>query len=326
MSDYLSLPDLASDRVGGVVVCANDEFFAPRHRLIHAAAPVWKEGLYDDTGKWMDGWETRRRRDPGSDWCIVRLGLPGIVRGVVVDTSYFTGNYPESASLDASDVDGTPDEAALLAATWTEILPRVTLAGDTQNQFRVENDRRWTHVRLHIHPDGGVARLRIHGEVVPDWDALRRAGGWIDLGAIANGGRVVAQSDAFYGNAGQMLHAGRATHMGDGWETRRRRGPGNDWAIVQLGAAGVLRRIIVDTEHFKGNAPGACSVEGCHDEVLTSASRWIPVLERSPLSPHTRHVFEAEILAHAALTHARLSIYPDGGVARLRLFGELASR
>lgn len=324
MSDLLSLPDLAAERLGGVAVFANDEFFAPRERLLLAAPPVWREGEYDEHGKWMDGWETRRRRDEGSDWCDVRLGIPGYVRGIVIDTSFFTGNYPEFASIQASDMTGTPNAAELARAPWTEILPRSPLKGDTRNLFVISSDRRWTHLRLHIHPDGGVARLRVHGEVAPDWSAFERAGGWIDLAALANGGGVVSQSDAFYGNAGKMLLPGRATHMGDGWETRRRRGPGNDWAIVKLGRAGAVHRIEVDTDHFKGNAPGACSVDGCTDDLLSEGSTWTPILGRSPLLPHARHVFEREVTSLGALTHVRLNIYPDGGVARLRLFGSVA--
>jgi allantoicase len=324
MSDFLSLPDLAAERLGGVAVFANDEFFAPRERLLRAAPPVWREGVYDEHGKWMDGWETRRRRDEGSDWCDIRLGLPGFVRGVVLDTSFFTGNYPESASIDATDVPGTPTPVELDRASWTTILPRSPLKGDARNVFAISDNHRWTHLRLRIHPDGGVARLRVHGEVAPDWSALQRAGGWVDLGALAHGGTVVSQSDAFYGNAGHMLLPGRATHMGDGWETRRRRGPGNDWAIVKLGRAGAIHRIELDTDHYRGNAPGACSVDGCPDDLLNDRSTWTTLLGRMPLLPHTRHVFEQEIAASGPVTHVRLNIFPDGGVARLRLFGSVA--
>ncbi len=324
MNDFRKLPDLAAERLGGVAVFANDEFFGPRERLLRGSKPVWKEGEYDEHGKWMDGWETRRRRDEGSDWCDIRLGLPGYVRGVVIDTAFFTGNYPESASIEASEIAGTPDARELERATWSTLLDRVPLEGDRENVFAVSDGRRWTHVRLRIHPDGGVARLRVHGEVAPDWSALQRAGGWIDLAALAHGGTVVAQSDAFYGNAAHMLLPGRATHMGDGWETRRRRGPGNDWAIVKLGRAGTLHRIELDTDHFRGNAPGACSLDGCADALLDDRSAWTPILGRTPLQPHTRHVFERELASSQPCTHVRLNIHPDGGVARLRLFGSVA--
>lgn len=319
---FVALPDLAAARVGGAVIAANDEFFAEKENLLKAAAPVWREGEYTDRGKWMDGWETRRRREAGFDWCIIRLGMPGVVRGVVVDTAFFTGNYPEACSLEAAVIPGVPDAAALTAARWTELLPRSPLAGNTKSPFAISSKERWTHLRFNIYPDGGVARLRVHGEAIPDWDALLRAGGWIDLGALEHGGRVVSQSDAFYGNASNMLQPGRSTHMGDGWETKRRRIPGNEWAVVKLARPGLVKRVELDTDHFKGNAPGWCSLEACiaRDDALGAAT-WTPILQRTALQPHARHAFEGELAALDQTTHLRLSIYPDGGVARLRLLG-----
>jgi len=323
--EFTALVDLAAERLGGAVLAANDEFFAPRENLLRSAAPVWREGEYTDRGKWMDGWETRRRREPGHDWAIIRLGLPGIVRGVVVDTAFFRGNYPEHCSLEACDAPPDADAARLSSVSWTPILAKSSLQGDAQNRLAVESPQRWTHVRFNIFPDGGVARLRVHGEVVPDWEGLLRRGGWVDLAALKHGGRVVAQSDAFYGNANNMLQPGRSTFMGDGWETRRRRGPGHDWAIVRLGRAGTIQRVEVDTDHFKGNAPGACALEASvttDDEV--GGARWTPLLAETKLQPHTRHTFESLATVGGA-THVRLNIYPDGGVARLRLFGSVTA-
>ena len=320
--DFAGLTDLAAERLGGAVLAANDEFFAPKEGLLKSAAPVWREGEYTEQGKWMDGWETRRRREPGHDWCVVRLGVPGIVRGVVVDTAFFTGNYPEACSIEAASLAGVPSLAELAGVRWLEILPRSPLAGDSKNPFAIANADRWTHLRLNIFPDGGVARLRVHGEVIPDWDALLRPGGWMDLAALAHGGRVVTQSDAFYGDANRMLQPGRATHMGDGWETKRRRAPGNEWAVVRLARPGRVRRAEIDTDHFKGNAPGWCSLEACEATAATlSHAAWVPVLARTALQPHGRHLFEHELAAVENATHVRLSIYPDGGVARLRLMG-----
>ncbi|MEX2180676.1 MAG: allantoicase [Gemmatimonadaceae bacterium] len=321
-SDFTVLPDLAAERSGGAVISANDEFFADKENLLKAAAPVWREGVYTDRGKWMDGWETRRRREPGSDWCIIRLGEPGVIRGVVVDTAHFTGNYPEACSIEAASLPGVPDAAALASARWVEILPRSPLAGDCRNPFAIASTARWTHLRFSIHPDGGVARLRVHGDAVPDADLLRRVAGWTDLAALSNGGQVVAQSDAFYGTAANMLKGGRSVDMSDGWETKRRRAPGNEWAIVRLSQPGLVRRAEIDTDHFKGNAPGWCSLESCvaqHDDL--SAAAWQPLLPRTPLQPHARHGFESELATRDAVTHVRLSIYPDGGIARLRLLG-----
>src|SRR5262249_15075852 len=194
--DFRDLLDLASERLGGVAVAANDEFFAPRENLIRSAPPIFREGEYTERGKWMDGWETRRRREPGHDWCVIRLGLPGRIDGVVIDTSHFVGNFPEAASLDAGSFDGSLDREAIAkeAIRWNEALPRSPLAGNRENLFEVVSADRCTHVRLNIYPDGGVARLRVHGRVLPDWDRIRRNGGEIDLAGIENGGAVVAAS------------------------------------------------------------------------------------------------------------------------------------
>lgn len=322
--DFTKLPDLAAERFGGAVLAANDEFFAEKENLLKPESPIWREGAYTDRGKWMDGWETRRRRDVGHDWCVIRLGAPGTLRGIVVDTAFFTGNYPEACSLEAASLSGLPDATALAAAQWTEILPRSPLAGSTKTAFAIANASRWTHLRFNIFPDGGVARLRVHGEVMPDWTRLLASSGSVDLAALEQGGRVLTQSDAFYGDANKMLWPGRATHMGDGWETKRRRTPGNEWAVVRLARRGIVRRVEIDTDHFKGNAPGWCSVESCvstDDVILSAKATWTPLLAKCLLQPHARHLFE-QVLANAAeATHVRLSIYPDGGIARLRLPG-----
>jgi allantoicase len=312
--DFTDLTDLAAQRLGGAVLTANDEFFASKENLLKGGEAVWKEGEYTDVGKWMDGWETRRRREPGHDWCVVRLGLPGTLRGVIVDTAHFRGNYPESCSLEACAVEGYPTPEELAAAPWIEVLPRSPLEGNAKNRFPIERETG----RFNIYPDGGVARLRVHGEVAPDWRRLTRHGGEVDLAASGNGGLVLSCSDMFFGNRHNLILPGPPLGMHDGWETRRRRGPGHDWAIVKLGARGTIHRVEVDTSHFKGNAPGSCSIEGC-DETRD----WKEILPLTPLRPHTLHRFD-EIAAAGPVTHARLNIFPDGGVARLRLFGTVA--
>ncbi|HEX4962654.1 MAG TPA: allantoicase [Thermoanaerobaculia bacterium] len=320
MTHFTDLMDLAAERLGGAVLAANDEFFAPKENLLKACEAVWIEGKYTDLGKWMDGWETRRRREPGHDWCLVRLGLPGILRGVIVDTTHFRGNYPESCSLEACAAEGYPAPEELAQAGWTEVLPRSPLQGNTKNPFPIERESgRVTHLRFHIYPDGGVARLRIYGEVVADWTRLTQHGGEIDLAAVENGGLVLTCSDMFFGNRHNLILPGPPLGMHDGWETRRRRGPGHDWAIVKLGARGFIHRVEVDTSHFKGNAPGSCSIEGCDGDL----DNWREILPMTPLRAHTRHRFD-EVNTAGPITHARLNIYPDGGVARLRLFGALA--
>lgn len=329
MTEFTELVDLAAERLGGAVLAANDEFFAPKENLLKAAAPVWIEGKYTDVGKWMDGWETRRRRQPGHDWCLIRLGLPGIPRGLVVDTSFFRGNYPEECSLEACAVDGYPtaDELFGEEVKWTVILPRVRLQGDSRNVFPIEKGiggiGRVTHLLFRIYPDGGVARLRVHGDALPDWLALDRRQSEIDLASVENGGRVLSCSDMFFGNRHNLILPGPPRGMHDGWETRRRRGEGFDWAIVQLGARGAVQRLEIDTSHFKGNAPGSAWVEGIDapgGDASPPASAWKEILPRTPLRPHTLHRFDS-LLADGPFTHVRLSIHPDGGVARLRVFG-----
>jgi len=321
--DWTELVDLASERLGGAVLLANDEFFAEKENLLRTSEPVFDPDRYTDRGKWMDGWETRRRRNPGHDWCLIRLGAPGAVRGLVVDTTHFKGNHPEAYALEGIEVEGVPDPEALARAEgWTDLLPRTPLTGDTPNHFAVEGSPRVTHLRLSIFPDGGVARLRVHGEVLPDWERLA---GWgqVDLAALEHGGRVVDCSDMFFGHRQNLILPGRSTHMGDGWETRRRRGPGHDWSVIRLGRAGRVERVEIDTDHFKGNAPESVRLEGCRVEaaILPEDAAWREILPRTPVQPHARHRFEEEVAAAGAFTHLRLSIHPDGGIARLRAFG-----
>jgi allantoicase len=326
-SSFSELVDLAAERLGGAVIAANDEFFAPKESLLRPSAPEWREGEYTDRGKWMDGWETRRRRTPGYDWCLIRLGVPGVVRGVVVDTSFFRGNFPESCSVEGCDVEGIrpPEQLLDQSVEWVELVEKTKLKGDTRNEIAVKSDVRVTHLRLNIFPDGGVARLRVHGEARPRWELM--GGGPVDLASAEHGGRVLAASDMFFGHRHNLIMPGRSTHMGDGWETKRRRGPGHDWLVLQLGAPGVIERVEVDTDHYKGNAPASCMVEsvdagGDSDvSVETLTDKWRPLLALTTLQPHARHIFANELQKAGRSTHVRLSIYPDGGIARLRLFG-----
>jgi len=329
--DFTELIDLASEKLGGAVLFANDDFFAPKENLLKASTPIFIEGKYTDRGKWMDGWESRRRRTPGFDWCIIRLGLPGIVRGVVVDTSYFRGNYPEHCSLEGATFDGLPTTDQLIdeSVQWVPLLPQMALAGDSQNPFPIEYNERITHLRFKIYPDGGVARLRVYGIVSPDWERLKRSGGDIDLAAVENGALVISCSDMFFGHRHNLIMPGRAANMSDGWETKRRRGPGHDWAIIKLGRPGVIHSLEVDTAHFKGNFPESCSLEAYNagnavsDENLTDLSvPWTSLLTRTKLQAHTRHYFDQELLETGVASHLRFNIYPDGGVSRLRVYGK----
>ncbi len=339
MSDFTELIDLAAEELGGAVLLANDEFFAEKENLLKARAAEWREHEYTGRGKWMDGWETRRRREPAGgagfaadgrslqgahDWCIVRLGLPGSLRGLVVDTSHFRGNYPAECSMEACSIEEVLDIDAAGRAQWTEVLPRSPLKGDSKNAFEIFDTQRYTHVRFNIYPDGGVARLRIHGEARPDLERLHRYGGLVDLAALENGARSILCSDMFFGSRNNLLLPGRPRNMSSGWETRRRRGPGHDWNLVRLGVPGTLRRIEIDTTHFKGNAPGRFSIEVCDAPGAETFDRaeWRVLLPETPAQPHTRHQFESELRCTGRVTHLRLNVFPDGGVARLRAWGE----
>jgi allantoicase len=324
---FRSLPDLAVRSLGGSVVWANDELFAERENLLRPERPTHDPAAFGPKGKVYDGWETRRRREPGVDEAIVRLGVPGTVHGVVVDTAYFTGNYPPEVSVDATSVTGYPDVAELQAAGWESLVPRSAVQGDSENLFATDPARRWTHVRLRMHPDGGVARLRVHGEPIPD-PALLDLGA-IDLAALENGGRVVGCSNLFYSSPNNLVSPGLARSMGDGWETARRRDDGNDWVTLRLAGAGVVRLAELDTTHFKGNAPGSARLTGFDtgDSGMQGADEpaelgaGFEILPRTRLQPDTRHRFLLPV-ARAA-TQVRLDVYPDGGMARVRLLGDL---
>ncbi len=318
----LDLFDLASETLGGTVLWANDDFFAEKENLLRAAAPVWKEDVYTDRGKWMDGWESRRRRTPGHDSCIIRLGVPGTIAHIVVDTAFFRGNFPESCSIEGCAMSPEASVEELLACEdWVELLEKSVLQGHNQERFPIESRLRFTHLRLHIYPDGGVARLRVYGNPVPD---PQRARGTIDLASVLQGGATLAQSDMFFGHAQNLLKPERGKNMGDGWETKRRRGPGHDWVLLRLADEGQIDRVEVDTHHFKGNYPDRFSLE-LYDQEPDDPATPNPlttVIEHRKLQAHTAHLVDLAADDNGT-THVVLRIYPDGGVSRLRLWGQL---
>jgi allantoicase len=310
MTDFTRLPDLASRALGGAVVAANDESFAERENLVLPEAPVARTE-FGHKGKVYDGWETRRRRTPGHDWAVVRLGAPGIVAGVVIDTAFFTGNHPPRASVDGAAVEGHCSVDELLKADWQPLLPLSDVAGNTHNIFPVFSHRRVTHVRLNIHPDGGVARLRVHGSVVPDPRLLDA--GPVDLAALENGAVVTGVSNEFYGRPQQLIAPGLARSMGEGWETARRRDHGHDWVELELACEGVVTLAELDTSYFLHNAPGTASLTG------VGADGEVALLRRTRLQPDTRHRFVID--RAPGVERVRMDVHPDGGMARLRLWG-----
>ncbi|WP_049572998.1 allantoicase [Nonomuraea sp. SBT364] len=314
MPGFTDLPDLALRGHGGAVVAASDEAFAEKEALIRPGRPAFRPATFGGKGQVYDGWETRRRREPGHDWAVVRLGVPGVIRGVVVDTAWFTGNHPPYASVEAAEVGGHPSPAELARAEWVPIVPRSPLGGDAEHLFAVADERRHTHVRLNIFPDGGVARLRVHGEPRADLSVYEGLG--LDLAAMANGGLVTACSDAFYSAPHHVIAPGLARHQAEGWETARRRDGGNDWLVIRLAARGLVRLAEIDTTNLLHNAPAAVTLTGLDGD------REIELLPRTALRPDTPHRFR---LSHTGpVGHVRVDIHPDGGLARVRLLGTLA--
>ncbi len=322
-TNFTRLVNLASPRLGAEVTYATDDFFADKARLIDLTEPVFVPGKYDENGKWMDGWESRRKRSTGYDHAIIKLGQPGVVKGFDIDTSHFTGNFPPAASIDVcvSD-DAVPGENA----EWRELVPSTTLNGDSHHLIAAESDAPITHIRLNIFPDGGVARLRVYGTVYKDWRTISQSGE-IDLLALENGGRPIIANNEHFGVLANIMAPGRGIDMGDGWETRRRREPGNDWAIVALGHSGAISRILVDTAHFKGNFPSGISLQaalvdgGTDDSLPVQSQFWQELLPRQPLTADAEHTFQTELEALGTISHVRINIFPDGGISRLRLFG-----
>lgn len=318
------MTNLADARLGAKAITCSDDFFADMNRMLQAHDPVWKEGVYDDNGKWMDGWESRRKRGPGHDHCTVRLAVPGRIKGVNIDTRFFTGNYAPSASIEACFVDqGDPTADT----QWHPILAAVTLQGDSEHLFTIDDNNTYSHVRLHIYPDGGVARLRVYGEVVKDW----KAGDTIDLAAMENGGRALVCSDEHFGRMENILTPGRGINMGDGWETARRREPGFDWVIIALAAPGEVDEVVVDTAYFKGNFPDTCSIQGAYAEVggdqqlAPQSLYWSELLPSQKLTMDAIHQYRDELNSLGPITHIRLNIFPDGGISRLRIMGKVSA-
>lgn len=323
--------NLASARLGARGLYATDEFFAPLERMLNDTPASFDPALYDDNGKYMDGWESRRKRVPGHDFAIVKLAMPGRIFGFDIDTSYFTGNYPPHCSIEAAFVeDGDPTDATV----WTEILDKSALGPSAHHFFdNPGKEKIWTHLRLHIYPDGGIARLRVYGSAHFDWAKVGPAEE-IDLAYIFHGAKALAWSDAHYGHPDKMLGPGRGLNMGDGWETKRRRGPGHDWAIIRLGHPGTIKRVVVDTHFFKGNFPDTCELLGAYlpelgdtltEAEITASETWKPILPRQKLQMDHIHEYGAGTVVDVGpVTHVRYAMHPDGGTMRLRLFGAKA--
>ncbi len=321
---WTQMIDLASEQLGGKVLFATDDFFAEKENLLKKGRGIFITDKYTDRGKWMDGWESRRKRTQGHDWAVIQLATPGKITGFDIDTNFFLGNHPPNASIEAANMPAGNYDWELVP--WKEILPTSHLDAGSQNFYKSKSDEIFTHVRLHIYPDGGVARLRVYGEVFKDWNAVDE-NQEIDLAAAIHGGKALACNDMFFSAMDNLIMPNRGANMGDGWETKRNRTPGNrDWVIIKLGTPGTIDRIIVDTCHFKGNYPDTCSIEACTSKkdkpVIKDKVEWVTILERQKLSADAEHEYKDEIKNKVSYTHIRLNIFPDGGISRLRLFGK----
>jgi len=323
---FTQLTDLAAERLGGKVVYATDDFFAEKENLILPTRGIFITDKYTDRGKWMDGWESRRKRVPGHDWAVIQLATSGKIKGFDIDTNFFLGNHPPHASIEAVNITNTESITDWEALDWKEILPKSHLDAGSQNFYECQSNAIYTHLRLHIYPDGGVARFRVYGEVFKNWDAVS-TNQELDLAAAINGGQAIACNDMFFSAMSNLIMPNRGVNMGDGWETKRNRTPNNrDWVILKLAHKGIVDRIVVDTCHFKGNYPDSCSIEFCvsnTDEAVINGADWQTLLPQQKLSADNEHEFVQQINKHEAVTHIRLNIFPDGGISRLRIFGKI---
>ncbi len=324
---FTHLTQLAAERLGAKALLCSDDFFAEKENLLKAGRGIFIPDKYTDRGKWMDGWESRRKRTAGHDWCIIRLPVQGHIHGLDIDTNHFLGNHPPFASLEVCTLDEniSLEELSSEKIPWQEILAQSPLKAGSQNFFEIQHDAAVNYLKLHIYPDGGVARLKVYGEVKKDWGQVA-ANELVDLAAALNGGRAISCNDMFFSKMDNLIMPGRGINMGDGWETKRNRTPNNrDWVILKLAHPGYIQQILVDTHHFKGNYPDSCSIEGTYlnrEQNLASAA-WRTILPQSKLQAHCEHSFEKEIVDKGPFSHVQLSIYPDGGISRLRLWGTL---
>ena len=321
---YLNgLIDLAQSRLGSKIVYKTDEFFASAKRIINPWPPIFKEGVFDKHGKWMDGWETRRKRTKGHDFLILKLGKPGFINKVDIDTSYFSGNHPKYISLEACSISGKlPNKKT----NWKTIIKKSPTKANSHHLFNIKNKNFFTHVKLNIFPDGGVARLRVYGSMKVK---KKLSKGIQNLTSIINGSVPIACNNEHFGRAENILAPGVGKNMGDGWETRRSRGKNFDWIIIKCSTAGKIDRIQIDTHHFKGNYPDKCSIQATYiDNKLSSknivkkSKRWKLLLNKTKLYAHKKHNFKNKIMRNKKINYIRINIFPDGGISRVRIFGK----
>ena len=316
--------NLADPRLGSKVIFKTDDFFASANRIINPNPPIFKDGVFDRHGKWMDGWETRRRRKKGFDYLIIKLGKPGRIFSVDIDTTHFSGNQPMYASLEACQ----NNKKLNSSSKWSKILNYKKLGPNKNHKFSIKNKSIFTHVKLNIYPDGGVARLRLYGEI--ETKNINYGSKTVNLTSMLNGASIVGCNNEHFGRAENVLSPGRGKNMGDGWETRRSRGKNFDWLIIKMGRTGKINKIEIDTHHFKGNYPDRCSVQGIfipkklsNNSIVKKSNKWKTLVNKAKLHPHKKHNFKIKTPKTNKVNYIRINIYPDGGISRIRTFGKV---
>ena len=319
------LIDLAQPRLGSKVIFRTDDFFASANRVINSLPPVFKEGLFDKNGKWMDGWESRRKRTSGHDYLIIKLGKPGSVSKVDVDTSHFNGNQPSMVSLEAC----YSKSNNFKKFNWKTLIGKRKTKANSHHIFSSSSKKVFTHIKLNIFPDGGVARLRLYGNILKENNNLKNKK--INLAALLNGASIIACNNEHFGKAENILAPGKAKNMGDGWETRRRRDKGFDWLILNSIKGKKIDKIEISTHHFKGNYPSHCSLQAAYipnkkssSIIVKSSNKWKFLLKKVNLSANKTHKFNNKLMKNDKINYIRINIFPDGGISRFKIFGQSA--
>tara|TARA_Y100000590_G_scaffold469042_1_gene654591 strand:+ start:3514 stop:4503 length:990 start_codon:yes stop_codon:yes gene_type:complete len=317
--------DLANPILGTKIHSFSDEFFAAAKRVINPSPPIFKENFFDNHGKWMDGWETRRRRSKGNDYIVIKLGKPGKINLIDIDTSFFNGNQPEYAEIEGCFTKNNN----LKNIKWRKITKRKKIKPNTRNFFKTISSLTYTHIRLNIYPDGGIARIRLFGSIDLSLQKIsdnKR----INFTSLFNGSYIIACSDEHFGNTNNILLPGKSKNMGNGWETRRRRGKGYDWLIIKLGIIGSPNIFEINTHHFKGNYPDCFSIQGILDKknqsvnsIVNKSKTWKTIIKKTKLKPNSSLKIKIDQNIKKKINYIKLNIYPDGGISRFRAFGKI---
>ena len=316
------LIDLAQPRLGTKIIFKTDDFFASANRIIEPSPAIFKEGLFDKNGKWMDGWESRRKRTKGHDYIILKLGKPGSIKKVDVDTSYFNGNQPAMISIEGTNSNSNK----INQLKWKPLLSKKKTRANSHHFFTINIKNIFTHIKFNIFPDGGVARLRLFGSIAKSNKLKNKK---INLASLLNGASVIACNNEHFGKAENILAPGKAKNMGDGWETRRRRGVGFDWLILNSLDGKEIDKIEISTHHFKGNFPSHCSLQATYIPasknskiIVNSSVKWKYLLKEAKLSSNKIHIFKNNLMKKDKINFIKINIFPDGGISRFKIYGK----